>query len=111
MGDMIRCPKCATHHYTNDPCPDDIDTDVILSEIDELLDDDEPQTPADEFRQKLNRLLDEYVYSDSYGVYGSDFLTCTCCGAGGAPGVVFEHKPDCWAGKVEAIIYGSQADE
>lgn len=23
MGDMIRCPKCATHHYRNDPCPND----------------------------------------------------------------------------------------
>lgn len=23
MGDMIRCPKCATHHYRNDPCPDE----------------------------------------------------------------------------------------
>ena len=20
MGDIIRCPKCATHHYRNDPC-------------------------------------------------------------------------------------------
>lgn len=20
MGDMIRCPKCATFHYRNDPC-------------------------------------------------------------------------------------------
>lgn len=20
MSDMIRCPKCATHHYRNDPC-------------------------------------------------------------------------------------------
>ena len=25
MGDMIRCPKCATHHYRNDPCPDELD--------------------------------------------------------------------------------------
>jgi len=23
MGDMIRCPKCRTFHYRNDPCPDD----------------------------------------------------------------------------------------
>jgi hypothetical protein len=23
MGDMIRCNKCKTHHYRNDPCPDD----------------------------------------------------------------------------------------
>ncbi len=22
MGNMIRCPKCGTHHYANDPCPD-----------------------------------------------------------------------------------------
>ena len=22
MGDMIRCSKCRTHHYRNDPCPD-----------------------------------------------------------------------------------------
>jgi len=21
MGDMARCPRCQTHHYTNDPCP------------------------------------------------------------------------------------------
>lgn len=21
MGDMIRCPKCQTYHYRNDPCP------------------------------------------------------------------------------------------
>lgn len=20
MGDMIKCPKCSTHHYRNDPC-------------------------------------------------------------------------------------------
>lgn len=24
MGDMIRCPKCGTYHYRNDPCPDDV---------------------------------------------------------------------------------------
>ena len=22
MGDMIRCSRCSTHHYRNDPCPD-----------------------------------------------------------------------------------------
>lgn len=22
MGDMIRCHRCGTHHYRNDPCPD-----------------------------------------------------------------------------------------
>jgi hypothetical protein len=22
MGDMIRCPRCGTWHYRNDPCPD-----------------------------------------------------------------------------------------
>jgi hypothetical protein len=22
MGDTIRCPRCATWHYRNDPCPD-----------------------------------------------------------------------------------------
>ena len=69
--------------------------------------DDEPQTPADEFHEKLTKLLDEYVYGDSYGVLGSDFRACSCCGAGGAPGVIFEHKPDCLAGKVEAIVYDS----
>ena len=24
MGDMARCPKCATFHYRNDPCPDEL---------------------------------------------------------------------------------------
>jgi len=28
MGDMIRCPRCQTHHYRNDPCPDDEPRDV-----------------------------------------------------------------------------------
>jgi len=23
MSDMIRCSKCATFHYRNDPCPDE----------------------------------------------------------------------------------------
>jgi hypothetical protein len=69
---------------------------------------DEPQTPADEFRDRLINLLDEYVYGDSYGVLGGDFQTCSCCGAGGSPGVKFEHKPDCWAGKVESIIYDQE---
>ena len=27
MGDMIRCNKCKTHHYRNDPCPDYIPAD------------------------------------------------------------------------------------
>lgn len=22
MGDMLRCSRCSTHHYRNDPCPD-----------------------------------------------------------------------------------------
>ena len=26
MGDMLRCPKCSTFHYRNDPCPDDGDS-------------------------------------------------------------------------------------
>ena len=73
--------------------------------LDAMFGADEAETPADEFREKLSKLLDEYVYGDSYGVLGSDFQTCSCCGAGGAPGVKFEHAPDCLAGKVEAIVF------
>jgi hypothetical protein len=25
MGDMIRCPRCGTWHYRNDPCPYEYD--------------------------------------------------------------------------------------
>jgi len=24
MGDMVQCSYCGTHHYANDPCPDDV---------------------------------------------------------------------------------------
>ncbi len=47
-----------------------------------------------EFHEKI-------VYGDSYGVPGSDFWVCMLCGAGGAPGAAFVHKPDCTALKAE----------
>ena len=48
-----------------------------------------------------SELRDAVVISDSYGVPGSDFSSCLLCGAGGAPNVKFEHKPDCPALKAE----------
>ena len=29
MGDMIRCPKCQTHHYHNDQCPHEPEPEYI----------------------------------------------------------------------------------
>jgi len=34
MGDMIRCGKCGTHHYRNDPCPDELRYQSTGREID-----------------------------------------------------------------------------
>ena len=59
-------------------------------------------------------VADAMVYSDSYGVYGSDFLCCMACNAGGAPGVPFEHSKDCIVLKCETIaddFWQEQRDE
>lgn len=47
-------------------------------------------------------LCDVMVYSDSYGVQGSDFQCCHACSAGGAPNVAFKHDEHCPVGKAEA---------
>lgn len=47
-------------------------------------------------------LCDAMVYSDSYGVQGSEFQCCHACSAGGAPNVVFKHDEHCPVGKAEA---------
>lgn len=49
----------------------------------------------------LGALLKRLQPHDSYGVVGSDFYTCLACGAGGAPGVTYEHTPDCPVGRAE----------
>lgn len=59
-------------------------------------------------------IADAMVYSDSYGVQGSDFLCCMACNAGGAPGVPFEHSEDCIVLKCETIaddFWQEQRDE
>jgi hypothetical protein len=49
----------------------------------------------DEAIGKLALIIDRVVYSDSYGVPGSDFSCCHLCNAGGAPGIPFEHETHC----------------
>lgn len=49
----------------------------------------------------LGALLRRLQPHDSYCVLGSDFRTCLACGAGGAPGVTYEHTPDCPVGRAE----------
>lgn len=56
-------------------------------------------------------VADAMVYSDSYGVYGSDFLCCMACNAGGAPGVPFEHSKDCIILKCETIADDSWQEQ
>lgn len=56
-------------------------------------------------------VADAMVYSDSYGVYGSDFLCCMACNAGGAPGVPFEHSKDCIVLKCETIADDSWQEQ
>lgn len=50
------------------------------------------------------QMADQGVYSDSYGVHGSDFQCCKCCTAGGSPGVLFEHDAECPVGRSEEIV-------
>lgn len=59
-----------------------------------LLGVDESDLPEDP-QAILNGILDELQTSDSYGVYGSDFTTCHCCGAGGSPYVTYQHTDEC----------------
>lgn len=56
-------------------------------------------------------VADAMVYSDSYGVQGSDFLCCMACNAGGAPGVPFEHSEDCIVLKCETIADDSWQEQ
>lgn len=59
-------------------------------------------------------VADAMIYSDSYGVQGSDFLCCMACDAGGAPGVPFKHSKDCIVLKCETIaddFWQEQRDE
>ena len=42
------------------------------------------------------------LYSDSYGVQGSDFQCCHACSAGGVSNVAFKHDEHCPVGKAEA---------
>ena len=56
-------------------------------------------------------VADAMIYSDSYGVQGSDFLCCMACNAGGAPGVPFEHSKDCIVLKCETIADDSWQEQ
>ena len=56
----------------------------------------------DAAKGKLALLIDRVVYSDSYGVPGSDFTCCSLCTGGGAPGIPFEHDPTCPVKALEA---------
>ncbi len=56
--------------------------------------------------QLLQRLYDQICFSDSFGVYGSDFHTCRVCKAGGSPYVAFEHDADCPMREVEEFLFG-----
>lgn len=51
-------------------------------------------------------VLDRAVYSDSYGVLGSDFEACVFCTGGGAPGVAMKHDAAC-----PITTYGAEADQ
>lgn len=55
----------------------------------------------DEAQGKLALIVDRIVYSDSYGVPGSDFMCCHLCSGGGAPGIPFEHDAACPVRNVE----------
>lgn len=63
----------------------------------------EEYLPADPMAV-LNVLLSELQPSDSFGVYGSDFTTCQCCGAGGSPYRRYEHTAQCPVGIAEAAL-------
>jgi hypothetical protein len=58
----------------------------------------------DEARAALAYVLDHAVYSDSYGVHGSDFTCCHFCQGGGAPGVALEHDADCPVGRYPRAV-------
>jgi len=49
----------------------------------------------------LAYLLDKLVYSDSYGVPGSEFHCCFLCSGGGSPNTPFRHDEECPALKCE----------
>lgn len=55
----------------------------------------------DAAKGKLALIVDRIVYSDSYGVPGSDFACCHLCTGGGAPGIPFEHDERCPVRSVE----------
>lgn len=54
----------------------------------------------------LAYLMDQLVYSDSYGVHGSEFAACRLCNGGGAPGVPLVHEKSC-----PMACYGDVAQE
>lgn len=64
---------------------------------------DEACTGNEILKAKLSALCEAVVVNDSYGVEGSSFQTCLACGAGGAPGIVFEHTTDCAVGRSEEV--------
>ena len=54
MGDMIRCPKCATHHYRNDPCPDwECEPDGKIRKLNRLKDGRVAYDPKDDWLIEL----------------------------------------------------------
>lgn len=78
---------------------------------------DEHDTPAktcerlDVATKMLQSYYDSMCFSDSYGVPGSEFMTCTACGAGGSPYRRYVHTAECPMRAVEAFLYGSDMAE
>lgn len=62
--------------------------DALQARVDELT------REKDEAEARLAILLDRIEYTDSYGVPGSEFMSCHLCGEG-SPGKPFEHQHNC----------------
>ncbi len=64
-------------------------------------DPDSLRREIDRLRCMVAALTEAAVVADSYGVEGSGFHTCLVCGAGGAPGIPFNHTNECAVGRAE----------
>lgn len=90
---------------------DGVEVGVSRQALCELLDAiAELRVERDKARALVAALCDVAVYSDSYGVPGSDFACCRFCNAGGAPGVEFKHDARCPVGNAEATAEEWHAD-
>ncbi len=56
----------------------------------------------------LQRLYEQIVVSDSFGVPGSEFDRCELCRGGGSPYVALEHAEHCPIKEAEAFLFGTE---